>query len=281
MSLPTRWMSAGHVDANLVAPDDGGSSPRPDGGGVVEQRVEPDVDDLRGVPRHRDSPVEARPGDGQVLQAAADEGGDLVVRALRRDRVRVLLVVRQQGVAEGREPEEPVGLGDDLHRAAVHRAEHLALELAGPGHQVAGELELLAADAVRPLVVPGVDVPGVLEPGQEVLDARLVATLGGADEVVVGHVEGRQHGLPVLGDQPVGPLLGGDTGRLGRAQDLLPVLVGAGEQPDALPALAVPAADRVRRHGRVGMPDVRGVVDVVDGRGDVERLAGRAHGARF
>ena len=29
MSLPTRWMSAGHVAANFVAPEDGGSSPRP------------------------------------------------------------------------------------------------------------------------------------------------------------------------------------------------------------------------------------------------------------
>ena len=103
-------MSAGQVAANFSAPPGGRLVAEAHGGGVVEQRVEPHVDDLRGVPRHGDAPVEARPGDRQVLQAAADERDDLVVRALRRDRVGVVLVVREQRVAERGQPEEPVGL---------------------------------------------------------------------------------------------------------------------------------------------------------------------------
>ncbi len=121
--------------------------------------------------------------------------------------------------------------------------------------------------------------PASLSRVQEGWHAALVPVLGGADEVVVADVERLQHRLPVLGDQPVGPLLRGDAGALRRPQDLLAVLVGAGQEPHVLAPLPVPPADRVGGDRRVRVPDVWGVIDVVDGRGDVERLAGRAHGA--
>ena len=52
---------------------------------VVDERVDPDVDDLLRVPRHGDAPLERRAADGDVLQALLDEGERLVVARLRPD----------------------------------------------------------------------------------------------------------------------------------------------------------------------------------------------------
>ena len=74
----------------------------------------------------------------------------------------------------------------------------------------------------------------------------------------------------------VGERLGRDAGVGGRLLDLLAVLVGAGQE--AHPAAVEPRepGDGVARQRRVGVPDVRHVVDVVDRRGDVEGVS-RSH----
>src|SRR5690606_33358815 len=54
-----------------------------------------------------------------------------------------------------------------------------------------------------------------------------------------------------------------------------PVLVGARQQPGVVAALAVPAGEHIRRHLRVRVPDVGHVIDIEDGCGDIEGLAGR------
>jgi hypothetical protein len=59
-------------------------------GVVVEQGVDPDVDDLRLVPGNRHAPLEPLAAEREVAQAAADEGERLVVAVLRRDEVRAL-----------------------------------------------------------------------------------------------------------------------------------------------------------------------------------------------
>lgn len=40
-----------------------------EGGPVVKEGINPDIDDLIGVPWHRNTPRDLRPGDGEVLQA--------------------------------------------------------------------------------------------------------------------------------------------------------------------------------------------------------------------
>ncbi len=52
-------------------------------GDVVGQRVEPDVDDVLFVARHGNAPGEAGAADGEILEAAADEGDDLAARRFR------------------------------------------------------------------------------------------------------------------------------------------------------------------------------------------------------
>ena len=61
--------------------------------------------------------------------------------------------------------------------------------------------------------------------------------------------------------------------------DLLAVLVGPGEEADVVAADPLVARHRVRHDGRVDVPDVGQVVDVVDRRRDVEGVA--RHGLSF
>ena len=129
----------------------------------------------------------------------------------------------------------------------------------------------LAGDAVRALVGVELDVAVVLDPLQQRLHGGVVAGLGGADEVVVGDVEAVPR-LPEAGGVAVGLLLGRDAGRLGGLGHLQAVLVGAGEEVGVVAEEAVPAGQGVGDHRRVGVPDVGGVVHVVDRRRDVEAV---------
>ncbi len=244
-----------------------------DGRDVVHQRLEPHVDHVALVPRDRDAPVEAGARDRQVLEAPADEREDLVARALGLDEVGALLVEREQPLAEVAHAEEVVLLLEQLDGLRMDGADELALERTRALEEVGGLLVLLAADAVVALVLARVDEPGVVEALQEDLDALLVAGVRGADEVVVGDVDGLEQRLPALGDEAVGAGLGGGVVRRGGAEDLLPVLVGAREEPGVVAALAVPAGEHVGGDLGVRVPDVRDVVHVEDRRGDVEGLA--------
>src|SRR5689334_772583 len=182
----------------------------------------------------------------------------------------MLLVQPEQGVLVLRQPEEVVLLLQPLNGPAVNGAERSVDELGF-------DLELLAAHAVRPAIGARVDLAPVVQALDELLDRPFMAFLGGADEVVVGDKEPLPHLLPP-GHDLVRPLLRGEALLLGRAGDLLPVLVGPGEEEDLLPAEAVVPGDHVARHRGVGVPDVRDVVHVIDGGGDVEGVLGLAHG---
>ena len=242
----------------------------PGRGDVVEESVDPDVEDVVIVPRHGDTPVERRPGDREVLQPLLDERDDLVASALRLDELRMLLVVVEQLLGVLREPEEVVGLRQHLDRTTVHRAQARAVL---PLHQLRGDLELLAADAVGPLVGTRVDLTGVVQMLPELPDPLGVPALGGSDEVVRTRLDRVEHRLPGALHQPVGPLPGPHALGLGTAHDLLAVLIGAGEEPHRLAALPMPPGQDVGRDSGIGMPDMRRVVHVVDRGRDIERLA--------
>ena len=90
-----------------------------------------------------------------------------------------------------------------------------------------------------------------------------MAGLGRADEVVVADVE-VVPGLAIAGAHEVGVLPRGVPGFRRGAGDLEAVLVRPGEEEHVVAEEPAPAAQRIRRHGGVGMTDIRGVGDVVD-----------------
>ena len=240
---------------------------------VVQQRVEPDVGDVGVVPRNAHAPVEALTRDREVVEAALHERHDLVAQTVGLNEVGLRLVEVEQALLKLAHAEEVVLLLEHLDRATVNRADLLAVELARSGHEVVGLLVLFATDAVVALVLAVVDVPVVVELLQKALHDLLVPRLGRADEVVVRDVDRLQQRNPCRVDELVGPLLRRDTVRDGRAQNLLPVLVGAGERPGVDARLPVPAREHVSGNLGVGVPDVRYVIDVEDRCRDVERVA--------
>src|SRR4029453_10624978 len=192
---------------------------------VVAERIPPDVDDLVRIAWHTDAPA-ARPGagtgDAEVLQAAGDEGEHLVPAGRWLDPQPATLDQLVEPVLVTRQAVEPVLLGDARRPGAV-------LGTAAPLDRVRG-VELLAADAVQPLVLLAVEVAGSGRRQPEALDAGAVAGVpAGADEVVETERErpaqgGERGGVAV--DQP----LDLDAFGLRRLQVLQRVVVGTGEE---------------------------------------------------
>src|SRR5262249_41116137 len=137
---------------------------------VVDQRVDPDVDDLLRIPRDRDAPGLARAAEAEVLQPARDERARLVVAKARQHEVWAAVVEVEQLLLECGEPEEVVPLLDPLRRDAVDRT--VPVDELGLG------LELLALDAVPARVRVLIDVAVVVDTLDEVLDEALVALIG-------------------------------------------------------------------------------------------------------
>ena len=222
---------------------------------VVDQRVDPDVDDLVLIPRNRDTPRLSGSAEAEVLEPALDEAPRLVSAEVGQDEVRPLVVELQQRLLVAREPEEVVLLLDPLRDGAVLGTL--------PVHELVLVLERLAADAVETRVGVLVDVAVVVDPLDELLDESLVALIRRADEEVDAGTDLLRDLAPLLRDLVdvdlrIQPLLFCDAVHLRR------VLVRAGEEERVLASLPVMAHEDVRRERRVRMPDVRRRVDVVD-----------------
>ena len=154
----------------------------------------------------------------------------------RADGVGVGLVPLEEPVLEGAQLEEVVLLLEQLDRRAVDGA--VAVDELGL------LLVVLAGHAVQPAVDPELGVAVVVDLLQELLHGPVVAGLGGADEVVVGDVE-PVPGLDEARRRAVHPLLRGHAVGLGGPGDLVPVLVGPGEEEDVVAQQPVPPGQGV------------------------------------
>ena len=175
-----------------------------------------------------------------------------------------------------REAEEEVLLLGPLARPLVVGADVVRLA------QLLLVLEALAARAVPAAVLPEVDrVPAVgrlrlAQEGPQLQDAPAMDVLGRPDEAVVADVVTVPQRAERRGDD-VAVLLLGDAALARDPLDVLPVLVGAGQEEDVLPPETPRAGEGVGRDRGVGVADVRHVVDVVDRRRDDRNALRCAH----
>ena len=230
--------------------------PVADRGRVVDQRVEPHVDDAVGVEGQRNAPRLARAADRDVLQAALQQPEDLVAANLGLQELRVRLEVREQRIAVLREAEEVVLLLDPLGRPLVHGAQ--------PLDEVLLLLEGLAPDAVPALVVARVDVARRGARLHHSLHGRPVPRLGRPDEVVEGDRQARPH----LAEHPLHVVavrhrVLSEVART--TEHVLRVLVVAHEEPRIEAGQPLVTRDHVGCDLLVGRAEVRPAVDVVDG----------------
>ena len=244
-----------------------------DASDVVGKRVEPHVHNMGVVPRDRDAPLERGAADREVPQAATHEGDHLVAPGLRADEIRVVLVMLEQPVLPGRQPEEIGRLLDPLDLRARGR-DLLAVGRIG---QLGLGIEGLVAHRVPTGVAARIDLARLHEPVPQYLAGALMARLGGADEIVVGEVEHAGQLAEVL-RYLVGEGLRLHAGIERRLLDLLAVLVGAGQELYVIAVKTHEARQRIASQRRIRVADVRQVIDVIDRRRDVVRALGSGHG---
>jgi hypothetical protein len=233
---------------------------------VVEERVDPDVNDVAGVKVHGDTPGEARAGNAEVFKAGLDEVVDHLVHA--GGGLEEIGVLKQVLHAVGVLTElEEVGLFlGVLHVASAVGA--LAVD------KLALRPETLAGLAVLALVGALVDVAVVVHLLEDLLNGRNMIVVRRADEAVVRNI----HELPQVenslfaADDVVDKLLRGHARVLCLVLDLLAVLVRSGQEHDVVARQALVARHRVGRHGAVGVADVELIGRVINGGGDIESL---------
>src|SRR5207302_1060901 len=224
--------------------------------------IHPDVDHVIGMAGERDPPTDGCARDGEILETLFDERHDLVHARRRINEVRIPAVVLEQRLGVAAQFEEEIALGGHLDgmSAFVFAVAYLIL----------GDERLLAL-AVPAGVLAEVNVVRnpLLNAADQLQHAEAVALLGGADEIVVADVELAPH-LVMLGHDAVGQLDGQDSFLRRGALDLLPMLVGAGQEPDVVAHPPAMPRDDVRDDVLVHVSDVRIVIDVMDGGSDVE-----------
>ena len=241
-------------------------------GGVVEERVHPDIDHMARIKVHRDTPLEAGAGHAQILQAGVDEVLDhLIDAAARLQKISI-----HQQVAHGLgilgQAEEIGLLLCRLALAAAVRA-LAVLELARRPERFAGR-------AVHALIGSLIDVTVFVHLAEDLLNGFDVVIVRGADEAVVGDV----HQLPqvknalLAGDDAVDVFLRRNARCGGLGFDLLTVLVRSGQEHHVVAAQTLIARHGVSGNGAVGVADVELIRGIIDRRGDIELfLAGIAH----
>ena len=231
---------------------------------VVEQRVDPDVDNVLRVKVNGDAPLEARAGDAEILKARVNEVVDHLVDAGARQQEvgvdeQVAHAVRVLGQTE------EIGLLLGVHNGAAAVGAAAVDELAlGP--------EALAGGAVLADILALVDVALFIHLLEDFLDGGNVVVVGGTDEAVIADVHQLPQILDALGalDDVVDELLRRNAGLLGLQLDLLAVLVGAGQELDVVALQPLVAGHSVGSDGAVGMADVQLIAGIIDRRCNVE-----------
>ena len=193
-------------------------------GEVVGEGVDPHVHDVLVVAGYRHTPVEGGAGDGQVIEAALDEGDQFVAAGFRVD-VAFVGVEFEELVAVLGEAEEVGFFFGPFDFGAGSDGVALAVADFGFVFCVVG----FVADGVPAGVLVEVDIAVFFHALPDGLGCGVVVGVGGADEAVVADVQRVVHCFETCGVL-VGEFLGGFAEFFGGGLHLLAVLVGAGHE---------------------------------------------------
>src|SRR5690348_14382914 len=167
------------------------------GGTVVAERVQPHVDHVPAVVRHRHAPAEGAARHRKVAQTGAHERRHLVASRLRTYEIRLIAVQLQQLFLKSRELEKVIFLA---HRFCGPSALWARRSRTGGIH-----VEFVE-NAILPGVLALVDETVVAQAAEHLLYAALVLRVCGADELVVAQPQQLPE-LAEAGGNLVRPLL--------------------------------------------------------------------------
>ena len=266
MPLPMTW-----IRSSAPCHQRASSSPSSEGGDVVGERVEPDVDDLRRIVRHRDPPSVGafdRTRHADVVQSRTQLCEHLVATRRGLDAERAALDRTGDPFAVARQPEEPVPLPHDVGRRAVLRATTAGVEL------VVVE-EGLTTDAVRALVVPQVQVPWSAHARHR--RSTPCRWRGSVAVRITSSMSTDSGSSRATNSSPLARTKSATATPAASAARTFfrRVVVGAGLRADLVAAGPPGARERIDLHELERVPDVRLAVDVRDRGGEIDAARDR------
>ena len=234
----------------------------PNPGGIADQRIEPDIDDVLGSKGQRNAPQLSRTTDRDVLEASFEQSKDLVPSDIGFEKLRVITEVLQQAVAILRKLEEIVLLAEPL-RSQVR------MDLALPFDEILFLFEGFTRDAIPPFVESLVDVATLVTDLRELLHCRPMPRLRRPDEIIERDIQLFPNGpelllhLIAVGERIHAALEGSPV-------DVLRVLVVAHQEMRLDSGESLVAGNDVRRDLFVRRTQMRTAIDVIDRCGEVE-----------
>ena len=237
--------------------------PVPERRHIIRQRIQPHINHVLRIVRHRDAPSKRAAADRKIAQPAAHKRQHLVPPRLRANKIRLLRVQLNQPLLKCRQLEKIILF---LHR--LRRPPALRARRSRP-HRIHIQFVI---HAILASVMALVDVARVRNPLPQRLHAALVPLRSRADKVVVRE----PHAVPQrakFSRHFVGKLLRSRARRLRRPLNLLSMLVGSRQEPRVVAEHPMPPRNRVAGYRGVRMPDVRPRIDVINRSRDVKRFA--------
>src|SRR5215467_8307198 len=227
-----------------------------DGGAVVAQRIQPNVDHVLGITRDWNAPLESAAADGKIAQPAFHEGDYFIAPGLRTNKLSMVFVVGKKFFGKRRQFEIVVLFAHRFRGPSALRA----------GIARFGRIHIkLVIDTILPGIGPLVDESLRLHAAEEFLHAALVPGLSGANEIVVGDVHTVEQ-TAEFGGYLVNPFLRRHLGSRSRTFNVDAMLVRPGQKKRVVAEHALAARDGVAHNAGIGVPNVRSRVHVVDRR---------------
>lgn len=235
-----------------------------DGGEVVKQGIDPDINRLLWVAGHRDAPS-AGPGtrDGDIVETLIDAREDFVFTCLGLNEGRMRFDVFSQPIGVGGETEKIVLFALTHERLTIERTFVIVF------------LCLVFRDVFfLPGVVPAfvfalIHITALHELGDVFDDFVFMSILRGADEVIVGHAE-LLKGLLKSGGILIRPRLRTHAALGSSIDDFGGMLIRSGEEKDILAPQSVKSCKHIGECRGIDMADMWTIVDVVNRCRDVK-----------
>ncbi len=229
---------------------------------VVGKGIEPYIDNMLVINRHRNTPVKGGTGNAEILHALIDEINHFVATGYWLYKVRIFLDILQQAVCVFANLEEICFLRNLLDSTVAIWAAAIFIQLMlSP--------VAFAWSAVKASVGTFVNIPLGVNAAEDFLHNLLVTLFRGADKIIIGDIQQLPQVLETSHDR-VYVFNRGNALLLSLLLNLLAVLVTAGKEENILPCQTVEAGYRVGNGGAVSVADVQLGTRVINWGSDIE-----------
>ncbi len=229
---------------------------------IIEQRIQPHINDLFVIPRNRNSPVHILTGN-RYIRESLKQIQNLMPTARRRDERRMLLDVRTDTLAITRNRQHIIILAVGLRHRSMLRTQAF--------DQIPLIFELFTAHTIQTLVRRKLNVAIGQQAFKRILHRRHMPRRTRSQETIIRHTQFTPRRFE-LWRQSINKRLGVNPLRTRRPLNLESVLIQACQEKHVTPPKPLITRHGVGCHLFVGMPDMRRRIGVINRGGNVKCL---------